>query len=174
MARGSVHQHEALAIDLLVGAIAGAAATVAMTLAATAMHRRLPASEQYPLPPRELTQQVVDVVLDDASEPGMVAATLVSHVGFGAVVGGLFGLLRLGRTSAPGCCGVLYGLGVWVASYLGWIPASQLLRPATDHPARRNILMLVAHVVWGATLDAANQGLRSSLPLFREGAFKDR
>jgi uncharacterized membrane protein YagU involved in acid resistance len=48
--------------------------------------------------------------------------------------------------------GVAYGLGVWTASYLGLLPALGLLAPATEHPARRNALMIAAHVVWGASL----------------------
>jgi putative membrane protein len=48
--------------------------------------------------------------------------------------------------------GSLYGLLVWTASYLGWLPAVGILAPATRHPARRNALMIVAHLIWSATL----------------------
>ena len=41
---------------------------------------------------------------------------------------------------------------VWVASYLGLLPAMRILTPATEHPARRNALMISAHVIWGACL----------------------
>ena len=41
---------------LLLGALAGIAGTFAMTSAARAMHRRLPAAERYPLPPREIIE----------------------------------------------------------------------------------------------------------------------
>ena len=30
--------------------------------------------------------------------------------------------------------------------------ALAILRPATDYPARRNALMITAHVIWGAAL----------------------
>jgi uncharacterized membrane protein YagU involved in acid resistance len=48
--------------------------------------------------------------------------------------------------------GATFGLGVWVASYLGLMPMLGILRPATRHPARRNALMIAAHLVWGGVL----------------------
>ena len=46
----------------------------------------------------------------------------------------------------------MFGLGVWAASYLGWIPGLRILEPATQHPAHRTALMLMAHVIWGVSL----------------------
>lgn len=40
---------------LIAGSVAGCVATLPMTLAMEAMHRQLPPEEQYPLPPREIT-----------------------------------------------------------------------------------------------------------------------
>jgi hypothetical protein len=51
------------------------------------------------------------------------------------------------------------GVAVWVASYLGWIPVVGILKPATLHPKRRNALMLVAHLVWGASTSLAMREL---------------
>jgi hypothetical protein len=33
---------------------------------------------------------------------------------------------------------------------MGWLPALGILQPATKHPAQRNALMIVAHLVWGS------------------------
>lgn len=159
--------------DVLVGAIAGVAATAAMTVAAAAMHRHLPDGERYPLPPRELTQQIV-AAGRGGSSAAMLPATLASHFGFGAAAGGLYGVLRPVLTPGPVCSGILYGLGVWTVSYLGWIPAARLLQPATVHPARRNALMIAAHVVWGATLGIVARSLQQSLAPFGDGALEDR
>ena len=41
---------------------------------------------------------------------------------------------------------------VWVLSYFGIMPGLRILRPAHDHPGRRNALMIAAHLVWGGTL----------------------
>jgi hypothetical protein len=57
--------------------------------------------------------------------------------------------------------GVALGLGVWTASYLGVLPALGILRPATEHPARRTALMIAAHVVWGSALGSTLQALDS-------------
>jgi putative membrane protein len=48
--------------------------------------------------------------------------------------------------------GSLFGLIVWSGSYLGLLPGLEILSPATRHPAGRNALMIIAHIVWGSTL----------------------
>jgi hypothetical protein len=44
---------------LLLGALAGVVGTAAMTVAMRALHRRLPPQHRYPLPPREIVQEVL-------------------------------------------------------------------------------------------------------------------
>jgi uncharacterized membrane protein YagU involved in acid resistance len=55
--------------------------------------------------------------------------------------------------------GAVAGAAVWLASYMGWIPAVGILEPATKHPARRNGLMIAAHLVWGWSTAAAMREL---------------
>lgn len=43
------------------------------------------------------------------------------------------------------------GAAIWAGSYFGWVPALGILTPASEHPRRRNALMIAAHIVWGAT-----------------------
>ncbi|MGK9170991.1 DUF1440 domain-containing protein [Inquilinus limosus] len=162
--------------EALIGAIAGVVATTAMTLAADALFRRLPEAERYPLPPRELTEQVAAMagVRDRLDEPNLQAATLASHFGFGAAVGALYGWFLLRAHPLPMVGGTAYGLFVWTASYLGWVPALGWLRPATKHPARRNALMIAAHVVWGATLGLVADRLARALRPIAGGASHDR
>lgn len=165
---------ESHALDATIGAIAGVAATVAMTLAADAMHRRLPRRERYPLPPREITQSLLSRgAVQRLGEPGVQAATLASHAGFGAAAGALFWPLFRG-TRWPLLGGIGYALGVWAGSYFGWVPATGRLRPAHTHPPRRNALMLAAHVVWGAALGVTSQALARATPAIAEGPLKDR
>jgi biotin transporter BioY len=88
------------------------------------------------------------------------AATWVSHFAYGATCGALYGAVSEGRTGGhPMLAGVGFGLAVWAGSYLGWLPAAGVLSPATEHPARRNALMIAAHVVWGATTGLAVERL---------------
>jgi hypothetical protein len=75
---------------LLLGALAGIAATCAMTAAARAMHRRLPASERYPLPPREIVESGLPATTKRSlDEHGRQAATMAAHFGYGAATGAL-------------------------------------------------------------------------------------
>jgi uncharacterized membrane protein YagU involved in acid resistance len=54
------------------------------------------------------------------------------------------------RTSLPAwLSGLLYGLGVWFVSYMGWLPAFRILPPATKQPRERTFVMIVAHAIWG-------------------------
>jgi hypothetical protein len=114
-----------------------------MTATMEQLQKRLPAPDRYELPPAELTSE--------AGVPHGPTPTLMAHFLYGGLVGALFGLQE--RRSAA--AGASFGLGVWAASYLGWIPAVGLLAPATRHPRHRVGLMLVAHVVWGASLAAS-------------------
>ena len=161
--------------ELLIGAIAGVVATTAMTLSMAAMFRRLARPERYPLPPRELTEQAAAAAgaRHAMDEPQMQAATLASHFGFGALMGSLYAPVFPGRRSGVGS-GVGFGLFVWTASYLGWVPGLGLLRPATEHPARRNGLMIAAHVVWGAVLGSVARRLSGAMTPFAAGPLRDR
>jgi hypothetical protein len=89
-----------------------------------------------------------------------LAATLAAHFGFGAATGALFaaGSKEL-QHQYPVAAGIGYGLCVWAGSYLGWVPGLRLMPPATRQPAARNIMMIAAHVVWGATLGFALMAL---------------
>lgn len=143
--------------DLASGALAGFVATVPMTVAMWVMHRQLPWAERYPLPPRRITGKLaakagVRQHLDEPEERGL---TLAAHFGYGTATGAIYGAIADEVPAPRIVSGVLYGLGVWAVSYLGVLPALGILRPATEHPAKRNALMIAAHVVWGASLGAA-------------------
>ncbi len=139
---------------MLRGAIAGLVATAPMTVAMEVLFRRLPRGERYPLPPSEIV-----AVLEHAAGARRMAGaeehlalTLIGHFGYGAAAGGGYGLLADRLPLPPALRGIAYGIATWMFSYLGWLPAFGILRPATEHPGRRNALMIVAHIVYGATL----------------------
>jgi len=137
----------------ILGVIGGIVATGPMTVAMILLHRRLPHAERYPLPPREITMKLArkSGVASELDAPARSAVTIVSHFGYGAASGALYTALFNPRRD-PVAKGVLFGLFVWVASYLGWLPATGILSSAMDHPARRNALMIAAHAVWGVVL----------------------
>ena len=157
---------------LLLGALAGLVGTAAMTAAMRALHRRLPAQERYPLPPREIVQEVLPEVAERSiAEDHRQTLTMAAHFGYGAATGALYAAARP-RASAG--LGALYGVLVWGASYLGWIPGSRILKPATRHPGQRNSLMIACHLVWGATMAATLCELqRANAEIFAGDAARD-
>lgn len=149
---------------IVFGAVAGFCATMAMTAAMRALHARLEPHDRYPLPPREITEATLPVKGRAAG-----TATILSHFGYGAVSGAIYGALPRGLP------GLVYGPAVWAASYLGWIPAAHILKPATRHPAERNLLMLAVHLVWGACLAFGLRELEaSSRTAFSSGRLQDQ
>lgn len=152
------------------GVLAGVAATAAMTAAMRRLHRHLPANERYAVPPREIVQALVespggssDVQHDEDASSSW---TMLAHFAYGGATGALFAL----QGNRAIITGAGYGIGVWAASYLGWIPAARILVPAIRHPMERNLMMLAAHAVWGAVLAA---GLREIEEAERD-AFRHR
>lgn len=138
--------------DLVRGGFAGLLATLPMTLAMEGMHALLPWWERYPLPPRQITEEVERVadLRGSLDEPRHVALTLVNHFAYGAGAGAVYGAFSRGVPAPPALKGAAFGLGVWSVSYLGLLPALGVLSPATEHPGRRNALMIAAHLVWGS------------------------
>jgi len=156
---------------LLVGAIAGVVGTMAMTSAMRRLHQRLPEAESYPLTPREIIdraaeQQGIALANEQAKD-----ITLAGHFLYGAACGAMLGAVdpRMGRAS-----GAAAGAGIWAASYFGWIPIARILKPATAHPARRNLLMIGVHLVWGAaTAGAMRELLAVRRAMIEAGPNKD-
>jgi hypothetical protein len=168
MALNGSHEAPNAASRAALGAVAGYAATLAMTALMQRFHERLPEEERYPLTPREITQTLAPAKDEDAT----ATRTLLAHFAYGALTGAIYGLVA--RRAAP-LGGALYGVGVWFASYLGWIPAFKVLKPATEHPARRNALMIGVHLVWGAvTAWGLSELMRSHRGAFAGGELKDR
>ena len=152
---------------LLLGAVAGIAGTMAMTSAMRRLHRRLPADERYPLTPREIVDAAIDP--PHAAAPDLTTA---AHFAYGAACGALLAAAR----ERPGMvAGAAAGTGIWLVSYMGWIPALSLLKPATEHPARRNALMIAVHLVWGTATAASLRELADArATIFAGGPEPDR
>jgi uncharacterized membrane protein YagU involved in acid resistance len=145
------------------GALAGSIATFPMTVFMLATQRLLPKHQQYELPPeilvREFSQRAhLDWHLDKRL---LLGATLISHFGYGAVMGTLYSFLCKKKLLPAPWQGMLFGLLVWVGSYLGLLPITRFSPTAPREPARRNLLMIGAHIIWGTALGWATRGLMS-------------
>jgi uncharacterized membrane protein YagU involved in acid resistance len=142
--------------NLLIGAASGAAATLPMTMVMEALHERLPGEPPRPLPPREIVDGIAAQagVRHELDEREMQALTLAGHVGYGTACGALFGLVAPRNPAAAVTSGAAFGLAVWAASYLGWLPALGVRHHAKHDPPARTGLMLAAHAIYGAAAGA--------------------
>jgi len=128
-----------------------------MTAAMFALQKVLPGEQDRPLPHREITENAAQQAgaapamesVDGTSRDGL---SLMAHFGFGATAGAGYAMVAGKSGLPPAAEGAFYGVAVWGGSYLGLMPASGLYRPATQDTGSRNLLMITAHVVWGAAL----------------------
>jgi len=136
------------------GAIAGVIATLPMTLFMLLMGRILPKWQHYDLPPEKITDELAERagVKEHLEKPERIAVALMAHMGYGAATGTLYPLFAKGVSFSAMLKGIVFGLGVWAVSYLGLLPALQMKTTAQQEPLQRNLLMIAAHIIWGATL----------------------
>ena len=141
--------------DLLLGARAGLVATGLMSVVMLAGKA---AGLTGQLPPAKITDRATEQLpppgRPDRDQRDAMAAII--HFGFGAAAGALFGLGVAGvrRTWLSMGLGVVYATAVYAISYLGWIPALNLMPAASEDRPGRSVTMLVAHWIYGATLGA--------------------
>ena len=138
----------------LQGGIAAFVATGPMSLFMLATQRFLPRRQQYALPPEIIMEELAHRmhVRWHMNKKQVEAATLVSHFGYGAAMGMLYGASGKKIPLPSPVKGVLFGLVVWAASYLGLLPLIGMAESGQREPGKRNLMMIAAHVVWGATM----------------------
>jgi len=138
----------------LSGACAGFAGTLPMTIFMLLTQRFLPRGQRYDLPPEIITKELAHRahVRHRMNKTEVLRATMVSHFGYGAAMGTLYGPLAK-RIPLPAIIkGVLFGLFVWAASYLGLLPLIGMSESGHREPGRRNLMMIAAHVIWGSSM----------------------
>jgi len=125
-----------------------------MTLVMLLLHRQLNWQEKHPLPPEDITDELAQRagIAKYLGRSEQQTATWVAHFAFGAGAGALYAPLseKVGVPSA--LKGATFGLLVWAVSYLGWLRGAGIIDQPKQQPARSNLLMIVAHLVWGAIL----------------------
>jgi NAD(P)-dependent dehydrogenase (short-subunit alcohol dehydrogenase family) len=139
----------------LSGIVAGAVATGVMSLAMMAGKRLGALGEP---PPRRITRRLL-APLGPLAPRGRALdfAALGAHVGFGASLGLLYGLLPTrGRSPSSG---LLFGMTAWAVNYAGWLPKAGLMpAPSRDRPGRPTT-MLAAHLLFGKVLASTYHAL---------------
>lgn len=136
------------------GLAAGGTATAMMTVVLEALYRRLPADQQAPMPPRQITVHAAEAVglAKRLDESARFKASLLMHAAYGAGTGAVvFALLR--RLPGPSIVGgMLAGIVVYLLGYGGWLPLLGLYPPIPRETASRSGQTLAGHIVWGAVL----------------------
>ncbi|MCC6493157.1 MAG: hypothetical protein IT424_09055 [Pirellulales bacterium] len=138
--------------ELVRGAVAGLVATAPMTWTMKVAERLPTEPWRGRLPPRQITDRMLDKSgLDQhVDEDATKALAIAAHYAFGAAAGSLAAAAIVRSPLPAPVTGSAVGLGVWAASYLGWLPLVGLRRNATQEPAWCNLQMVTAHLVWGA------------------------
>jgi uncharacterized membrane protein YagU involved in acid resistance len=146
--------------EALNGALAGVAATGPMTLFMQLVHGFL-SEDRRALPPREVSEKATQAlgVQQRLSEPEREIVSALAHFSFGGAAGALYGPLAASLPVTPLASGVCYGLSVWVTWYLGLLPATGLYRSPTREPPGRHLMLIGAHLVWGASLGVLTKWL---------------
>jgi hypothetical protein len=106
------------------------------------------------LPPRRLTQRTLDRLHVRRGSTADKVATVVGHLSYGSACGKLYerAVRRRVMPNHPIAEGMLFGAGVWVASYFGWVPKLGLMQPPTRDRADRSLVMLGVHLLFGGVL----------------------
>ena len=135
-----------------VGGLAGLVATVPMTGVMAAVERGLMPTIQALAPKQIVANTVERANIGHINRRTRNVASWIAHFAFGAATGAIYPLVS-SRIPLPATVkGSVYGLAVWASSYLGWLPAARILPPATKQTRRRNVSLIAAHLVWGATV----------------------
>lgn len=130
----------------------GILATGPMTMALIQMQSTLKMPREKALPPAALTTDILKPAQSHLPNARRVDTSLISHFGFSVACALVYSMFDQKINLSPRNKGSLFGLGVWAASYLGWVPALDF-RPAAKNVApKRNIQMIAAHFVWGISL----------------------
>lgn len=100
---------------------------------------------------------------EDLAEEHKPAAGQMVHFGFGVTMGALYGLIADLNPAARAGYGVAYGAGLWAMADEVAIPLLGLSKSPQEYPLSTHVSALAAHMVYGATLDAATKQIRERL-----------
>jgi uncharacterized membrane protein YagU involved in acid resistance len=95
-----------------------------------------------------------------AEEEKKAAGTAV-HYGFGASVGGVYGVVAEMTPLVTRGGGVPFGTAVWLGAHVIVVPALGLSSPVTRSPLPKEVVELAAHFVYGAVTELIRRLLRT-------------
>jgi hypothetical protein len=147
----------ALARGLLAGAVGTAAMTAAQRIASRLQSSggdEGPSWENSPAPAK-VAKRILEGVFNRTVPAARIEVlTQVTHWLYGVAWGGVYGLVQettLGRSTRTG---LLFGVGVWGASYIALVPMG-IYEPPWRYPAATVAFDATYHLVYGEAVAAA-------------------
>lgn len=157
---------------LLIGGLAGLIASIPMAGVMMGLDRVLPKKKRsltdvlHPLPPKLITRRLsLWSQMGQTTRPGKQwdLATWLGHLGYGAATASLFPVISRRLPIPAALRGILFAMGVWTASYMGWLPALGILPPANQQTPRRNAIMILSHMSWGTGIGLLTKWLNQKV-----------
>jgi uncharacterized membrane protein YagU involved in acid resistance len=133
--------------------VSGLLATIPMTAIMVKLLDHLSFLEKKELPPQQITRETLLKAEIPTKDPWKLKiATWLMHFGFGSLAAVPSAQIQKANAKDIVLRGSLYGIGVWTASYMGWLPLFGYRTNAFEMSPKRNGVMLASHVVWGISL----------------------
>lgn len=143
---------------LVRGAVAGSVATTLMSLVMLVAQRLGLMGRQ---PPSHIAEAALDGGENGRPDRTTTKALAVlAHFAFGGASGAGYALAADAVGHEPNALsGSAFGMLVWAASYAGWVPQLGIMPPPSKDRPGRPTAMILAHLVYGASLGALSRGL---------------
>lgn len=115
-------------------------------------------------PPVEISDNVArrTWLLPDRSHKSFPLVWIGAHLSYGMVCATVYSLTRRFLPGSHSLAGLIFGLVVWAVSYLGYVPALRLYPWPADDSRPRQIVMVVAHALFGLTVAEASRRMETS------------
>jgi uncharacterized membrane protein YagU involved in acid resistance len=159
----------------LLGALAGAAGGLAMTLMIQKVAPKVLPEEMRPggFAPKKAVQWTEEKAgqPEALSEGEEMKAAMGAHLGYSAMGGAMYGIARESVRGIPApLSGAVFGLALWGLSFEGWMPALGIMERTTDKPIKKWPAPIMGHLIYGVVTALSFEGLEALRERSREGA----
>ncbi len=108
----------------------------------------------------ETAEYLAETVGSSLTPHGKLVATPITHYVFGALCGGVYGLLAEYQSGTTFGAGTAFGASLFVVTNEAILPVLRLLPPALDAPAVTHVEGLASHALYGAVTEAVRKLMR--------------